>query len=324
MNDPLAPIVEIMQRNRVTGSARDFHAAVNICFHRFESEVYDELHQDMWQSLPQQGRLLVGDCLRARLADPIRMLDIGCGTGLATDMILRTELGSRVVQVDLIDTSKAMLARADARRREWGKPGESLEGLVESLTSNRSYELIVTCSVLHHVPDLPSFLRAVAGLQSGISGAVFLHLQDPNGDFLNDPQLRERRRKITRNQLDDSIARFAPRRILGRVLRELKGEQGQDYLSKTNRELMRMGVMSKPLRAADIFAITDLHVRDGGISVDRMKEWLPDYDLAARRSYAFFGVLRSTLPPDLQSIEDQCIGEGALNGEYVAAAWRRR
>src|ERR1700722_10013966 len=144
MNDPLAPIVEIMKRNKVIGSAKDFHAAVNVCFHRFESEVYDELHQDMWQSLPQQGNLLVDDCLRAGVPDQIRMLDIGCGTGLATDMILRTELGPRIVQVDLVDTSKAMLARADMRRREWGKPGESWEGLVESLTGRTSYDLIVT------------------------------------------------------------------------------------------------------------------------------------------------------------------------------------
>src|SRR5579862_2926055 len=83
MNNPLAPVIEIMQRNGVTGSASDFHAAVNVCFHRFESEVYDELHQDMWQSLPQQGKLLVDDCLRDGLPDQIRMLDIGSGTGLA-------------------------------------------------------------------------------------------------------------------------------------------------------------------------------------------------------------------------------------------------
>lgn len=106
-------------------------------------------------------------------------------------------------------------------------------------------------------------------------------------------------------------------------MREIKGEQGQDYLSKANRELIRTGVISKPLSADDIFAVTDIHVRDGGISVNRMKPWLPDYQLASHRSYAFFGVQRSVLPPDLQGIEDQCSNEGALNGEYVAAAWRR-
>src|ERR1700721_3015771 len=118
------------------------------------------------------------------------MLDIGCGPGLATDMILRTELGPRIVQVDLVDTSKAMLARAEMRRREWGKPGERWEGLVESLTGRKSYDLIVTCSVLHHVPDLPSFLGAVASLQSRTSGALFLPLRAPNGICFTEGQRR--------------------------------------------------------------------------------------------------------------------------------------
>jgi len=33
--------------------------------------------------------------------------------------------------------------------------------------------------------------------------------------------------------------------------------------------------------------------------------------------------LRTELPPQLQAEEDRFIGEGALNGGAVAAAWRR-
>jgi 2-polyprenyl-3-methyl-5-hydroxy-6-metoxy-1,4-benzoquinol methylase len=323
MNDPLGPIAEVMRRNGVAGRPEDFHAAVNVCFHQFESEVYDDLHQDMWQSLPQQGELLANDCLREGAPDTIRMLDIGCGTGLATDMILRTALGPKIVEVDLIDTSTAMLARAERRRKaEWKKPGESMEGLVQSLVGRKSYDLIITCSVLHHVPDLPAFLQAVAALQSGNPGALFLHLQDPNGDYLKDPQLRERSAQMSQ-KVPNSIARFTPKRIFGRVMREIKGEQGQDYLSKANRELIKRGVISKPLSAGDMFAITDIHIRDGGICIRRMEEWLPDYKLVSNRAYAFFGVLRSELPAKLQMVEDECIRNGALNGEYVAAAWRR-
>jgi hypothetical protein len=103
----------------------------------------------------------------------------------------------------------------------------------------------------------------------------------------------------------------------------VRGEQGQDYLSKTNRELMNSGVIACPLGADDMFAITDIHVRDGGISIPRIKGWLPAYEPVSHRSYAFFGVLKSSLPPNLQAEESRCIQQGAKNGEYVAAAWRR-
>lgn len=64
MDDPLAPLAEIMRRHGVRCSAAEFHAAVNVTFHRFEAEEYDQLHRDMWDSLPQQIALLSGDCQR--------------------------------------------------------------------------------------------------------------------------------------------------------------------------------------------------------------------------------------------------------------------
>ena len=108
-------------------------------------------------------------------------------------------------------------------------------------------------------------------------------------------------------------------------MRELKGVQGTDYLSKTNQELVKAGLIDTPLSTLEIFTITDIHAQDGqGISIERMKPWLPEYDLASRRSYAFFGVLGSTLPPDLRAEEERLIQEGALEGEYVSAVWRLR
>jgi SAM-dependent methyltransferase len=125
MSDPLAPLAEIMRRHGARCSPSEFHAAVNVAFHRYESELYDELHRDMWESLPLQIALLAGDCLRVAGAaepGPLRMLDIGCGTGLATDLLLRSPLGPFITEVDLLDTSTAMLARAQQRRQQWGKP----------------------------------------------------------------------------------------------------------------------------------------------------------------------------------------------------------
>jgi 2-polyprenyl-3-methyl-5-hydroxy-6-metoxy-1,4-benzoquinol methylase len=325
MNDPLAVFQEIMRRRGARCSPEEFHAAVNLTFHRFESEHYDEFHRDMWDSLPRQVALLAQDCLRAGAPERIRMLDIGCGTGLATDLVLRSELGPRIAEVDLLDTSTAMLARAESRRRQWGKPGEAVEGLVEHLAGRKPYHLVITCSVLHHVPDLASFLAAVSALQRGLSGqALFLHLQDPNGDFHHDPQRAERAAQIAGSRRPEWLARLAPRRVLARAMREIRGQQGQDYLSKTNRELVNAGIVTTPLTAGEIFAITDVHVPGGGISLERMKGWLPDYDLASRRSYGFFGVLESSLPRGLREAEDRLIGEGALNGAFLAAAWRRR
>ena len=88
-------IIEIMQKHGVKGSAEQFQSVVNVTFHKYESEVYDELHRDMWDSLPKQFQLLAADCLLKHplLPDSLHALDIGCGTGLASDCLLKTDLG---------------------------------------------------------------------------------------------------------------------------------------------------------------------------------------------------------------------------------------
>lgn len=324
MGDPFAPLAEIMRRHGVRATSQEFQAAVNVVFHRFESEHYDDFHQDMWQSLPAQIDLLAADCLAAGVPENIRMLDIGCGTGLATECLLRSPLRERIQDIDLLDSSEEMLSRANARRKQWGKSGRNRRGLVEDLPPDSQYDLIITSSVLHHVPDLAKFLGAISVLQRNRPQACFVHLQDPNGEATDDTALNERKAGLSKGKLPEWAARLTPSRILGRLKREIKGEQGQDYLSKTNRELIRSGMIETPLTTPEIFAITDIHVHDGGgISISQNKTWLPDYDLVSRRSYAFFGVLWSDLPDAQKKVEEQLIREGAQNGEYVAAVWRR-
>ncbi len=312
-----------MRRCGAVCSPEEFQAAVNVTFHGFESEVYDEIHQDMWRSLPPIFDLFAGDCLAsAQLPDALAMLDIGCGTGLASDSILKSRLGPRVRSIDLLDTSPKMLARATERSRKWGVPVRTYEGILDSIPDSNRYDLIVTCSVLHHVPDIPGFVNNVARLQP--AGGIFLHLQDPNADAAADPEFRKRCAMVSKS-VPEWLARLAPRRIAGRIWRELTGHQGDDYISKTNRELLGRSVIARPLTAAELFSITDIHIHDQqGISVSRLKDLMPSYTLISQRTYGFFGILRSSLPASLQSQEDAWIVEGALNGGHVGAAWLRR
>jgi len=314
----------IMDRRGVRCSLEEFHRSVNVLFHNFESEIYDREHRDMWESLPRQFDLLVGDWLQCGALAPaeIRLLDIGCGTGLASDCLLKTVIGGRIKTIDLLDTSRSMLRQASARASGWKAPAACHEGLLNALPPGSQYEFIVTCSVLHHVPDLPEFLAGVRGLQA--PGGIFLHLQDPNGDFLGDPELRRRMARAAQSPFVEGLRRFTPQRVFGRIYRELTGKQGQDYLSKTNRALLESGIVATPLSVHEIFSITDIHVQDGeGISIAGMESWLPGYTCLSRRSYGFFGKLWSDLPNRRQRIEADLIARRAPNGLHIGALWRK-
>jgi 2-polyprenyl-3-methyl-5-hydroxy-6-metoxy-1,4-benzoquinol methylase len=323
--DSLAPVKTIMNKHGVRCSPEAFQTAVNVTFHNFEAEVYDREHADMWESLPREFARLADDCTEiVKCHQDLHLLDIGCGTGLATDCLLKTHLGRKIKSVDLLDTSQTMLKKVAERARGWGIQFSIKEGLIDSVPSSRKYSLIVTCSVLHHVPDLPEFLGRIRGLQP--DGGIFVHLQDPNGDYLKDPKYLNRVKQAEgRKLLPKSVARFTPKRVLGRIYRELKGTQHDSYCEKTNRELLQAGVIETPLSVAEIYAITDIHVVDGlGISVPRMINWMPEYDLISRRSYAFFGKLASELPPRFKRAEEDLAEKKALNGLHIGAAWKLR
>ena len=130
-----------------------------------------------------------------------------------------------------------------------------------------------------------------------------------------------KRRKL----LPESIYRFAPRRALGRIYRELTGKQHDSYCEKTNRALLNAGVIESLLSVAEIYSIIDIHVMDGtGISLLKMKNWMPDYDLISARSYAFFGKLWSNLSLRFNKIEEVLAEKKALNGMYIGAVWKLR
>ena len=320
-------ITRIMARHGASCGMEEFHDAVNVTFHDFESEVYDSEHRDMWESLPEQFRLLAGDCLPFLPAGPrgLTLLDIGAGTGLATESLLRTEMGSRIERIQLLDSSPAMLRRASDRISRWNRPVSAHRGYLASLAQEERFDLIVTSSVLHHVPDLAAFLRDVRARQA--EGGIFLHVQDPNGDYLYDADLRRRMQEQSKRLLPLWAYRFTPQRITRGLAGRITGRRGPAYLWKTNRALMDRGIIQTPLSAAELFSITDIHadLGDGeGVSMARMKIWLPDYDCVSQRSYGFFGELKTTLDALRRKTEEDLIAARALNGFHVAAAWKLR
>ena len=317
-------IAEIMKRRGATCSPKDFHAAVNLTFHKWESTVYDELHRDMWESLPGQFRLLVADYLSAasRVSDSLHVLDVGCGTGLASDCLMRTDLAKQISSIDLLDTSSSMLYRASQRAKSWNTPFRCIEGQLGSATMFREkYDVILSCSVMHHVVDLLPFLNAIRSLQE--EGGIFIHLQDPNGDYLADPELNARLKQATQDS-PWRTSRLHPRRILGRLYRELTGKENDDYISRTNRELLDDHIIQSRLSVPELFSITDIRVHDGrGVSISEIRDYLPEYELMSQRSYAFFGQLSHSLPERFRKIEEIEVAAGSLNGFHLGAVWMK-
>lgn len=319
-------LLPLLKKTGTTLSPEQFHQRINIVFHDFEATNYDEMHSDMKESLQEQINLLVEDLFNSITItnQKLKLLDIGCGTGLSTQILLNSKLGGFIEEITLLDTSLNMLQYAEKKALNWNKKYFLKNSDVNSL--HEKYDVILICSVLHHIPNLEQFLSKIDTLLH--SNGILIHLQDPNGDFLNDEKYLNRLEKI--NQ--EKAASNSKKSILGYIPKSwkhfIKRKLGiKNYIDLVNEQLLAEKTISRRMSADELWSVTDIHVEtkndsiNKGISLIFLKNQLFNFKLINQRSYGFFGLLKSDLPENLKVIEDELIMQNECNGRNISCVW---
>jgi 2-polyprenyl-3-methyl-5-hydroxy-6-metoxy-1,4-benzoquinol methylase len=316
---PLAGIGPIFVEKGLVNSLEEFHQIVNLAYHAEESKEYDVAHRHMRRTIPRQLEALINACARAGLLHQprLRALDVGCGTGLSAEMLLNSPVGPRVTTIDLLDTSAEMLAKCAQRPAIKERGGRLVHGSLDCIPQGPPYDVILVCSVLHHLEDLGRFCAFSSDHQA--PGGVLIHLQDPNGDYLDDPDLRLRMRQLQRSwwtRIGWIRKRMSPLRHLH--------HHGPGLTSRVNQRLTQGRSIRAPLDELELWRIVDLRVHDGhGISIQALASMLPEYRIVARRTWSFYGELASELPWWLRFRDWKLECAGNLNGMHLGGAWTK-
>ncbi|MBO2544289.1 methyltransferase domain-containing protein [Salegentibacter sp. BDJ18] len=315
-----------MKKKGCTLSAEKFQERVNVIFHDHEAAQYDQMHADMKNSLQEQINLLISDLFDhcSFSEKKLKVIDVGCGTGMSTEFLLNSRIEPYIENVTLLDTSKKMLELAGKKAKNWDVKYSVINAELHQISSK--FDLVLICSVLHHIPELKKFLKMIS--EKLRTGGIFIHLQDPNGDYLNDRLYKERVKELQEQQklksLDKDFTAYIPKSIKSRINR-LLGRK--NYIDLINDQLLEEKVIKKRMSADEIWSVTDIHVEtknntvDKGISLRFLQENLDDFSLISHRSYGFYGKLKYDLDDELRKMEEMYITERQLNGRNISGIW---
>ncbi len=322
-------LLPLIQKTGSALSPEQFQERINIVFHNFEAKHYDAMHSDMWGSLQEQINLLVDDLLNYKKPESkeLKLLDIGCGTGLSTQILLHSQLGAYISELTLLDTSPVMLQHAAVKAKTWGKKFHTINGYLAD--AQEQFDVIIISSVLHHIPDLEAFLKQVD--QTLRSGGILIHIQDPNGDYINSETYLQRKNEYEKvlsvlpqkRKLTD----FIPKPLL-KFIKRLLGRK--DYIDHINDQLLAEKTIKRRMTSDEIWSVTDIHVEtkndtlNKGISLRFLQNQLPNFTLIKMRSYGFYGFLKSDLKGDYAEKESRFIAENQLDGRNIAAVWMKK
>jgi 2-polyprenyl-3-methyl-5-hydroxy-6-metoxy-1,4-benzoquinol methylase len=160
-------------------------------FPRFHQVMAEDSGQTVVAALTNHILPLVPG-LTKRLETGIDVLDVGCGSGRALNLMARSFPNSRFIGYDF---SEEGIARARAEAQEHGTPNVRFEVKdAAKLDEKKRYDLITTFDAVHDQADPAAVLKGIAGalkddgvyLMQDIAGSSHVHnnLDHPIGPFL--------------------------------------------------------------------------------------------------------------------------------------------
>lgn len=231
--------------------APQFIGRLSNLYHEAESAYYDRIHPELLDAMAVWQTCLAA--IASDLPERIAVLDVGAGTGFAS-AVVAAALAPRVARLVCLDPSAAMLAKARIRLAGIDPAPQFVVGEIGCLGGDApAFDLIVTNSVLHHLPDIQAFLTHLARLLR--PGGFYVAGHEPSRQFFERPAVHRWTgvyRKWRRVRRLASPSRYW-RRMAGR-------EVAPDPEAATSAALLQQGLIARPLPPGVIRQLIDIHV----------------------------------------------------------------
>lgn len=156
---------------------------VNRLFHATEADLYDGSHPEIHEQLPQVWHDLMTQ-VEIPAGAQWSLLDFGAGTGFATAQVIKELPKASLQRIVCVDLSPEMLAHCRNRISPLMPQAE----FRQDLPTQGPFNLLLTNSVLHHLPDVDAQLAQIEPLLAPDAWWVLGH--EPSSRFYRNLELR--------------------------------------------------------------------------------------------------------------------------------------
>jgi SAM-dependent methyltransferase len=259
---------------------------VNTIFHSFAASSYDRDHPEIHRQLPPLWAQMIAQLPANRSWN---ILDLGCGTGFEAETLL-SRLDDQVIRLTAYDPSPAMIALCRRRLQRFSQVHYCAR--MDEMPGTAPYNLLVTNSLLHHLPEMAATLAAVLPLMD--QDAIWLAGHEPSARFFRNHACQEllaayrRHRRRTRWLDWKSYWSKLKRLVRGEPLlktAQVAFDQGLFLKCPTPEAIDRL-VDFRVSRSADEDGLADGNTMD----LEHIRSQLQqDWDLRWSKTYAFLG-----------------------------------
>jgi ubiquinone/menaquinone biosynthesis C-methylase UbiE len=300
---------------------------VNVIFHNLDGEDYDVEHPEIKEQLPRTWKQMLDHVIATSNTTEWRILDFGCGTGFEAAQVLSNLPKGKIAALTCYDPSSEMLNKCRAKLTPLFSDAQFFSSLEEVARAGVTYNLLLTNSVLHHLPDVSKTLDA---LYPNLSpDCVWLSGHEPSSRFYKNPQVV---------QIFDTFYReYKWRRLLSprKYLEKLSTTIGvkKHPLQQTASEAFVKGLFAREPSAYVIGRLVDFHVAHSKEEVaagrgfdfellqeDLAKSWKLDWV----KTYSFMGYFyEGDLPAKWQRASRELAQKFPNDGANFCAIWKR-
>ncbi len=294
---------------------------LNRIYHAHEARGYDRMHPEIYAALPATWTQMLSHLPRRRAW---RVLDFGCGTGFEASQTLPA-LDRSLEYLACYDPSPEMLGLC--RKRLGGYSQVVFLSDFSEIAAKGPYDLLLTNSLLHHLPSVDSTLAALIPCLS--SDAFWLAGHEPSARFYRNPQCCRLLEQYSRQR---RWLKYLEPKAYAAKLRRMMGLD-PDPVKATTVSAFEQGLFKKMPSETLVSRLVDFNVPHGedearegrGFDYEGLQAlWKGQWSLELVKTYSFLGFVKEvSASTRWQREAHQLAVQFPRDGANFCCVWKR-